>query len=325
MESIGQILKNARLAKRLTIEELQKSTKIQTRYLEALEEDNYDAMPSMFYARTFIRQYANEVGVDADYLINRFDGRPTTETQELNISVRGSRSELYQGRHGVGTVKGFRARLPLIVLILVVGAIIGGIAYLTLREQRDASPMINRPAEVEVARSSDTTEESSLASENESLTVSSSETTETSSSQPEKDDMKIVFDSEEGNQTYMTLMGATKPLSFELSASDGRSWVGLTLDGGTTYSFEDTLEVGKTLTTELVTNAANVTLVLGASNQVSVKVNGQELKFNPNGTGTIMRNINLTVQYADKASDGQEAVTTSDSPANEEDMDSADE
>jgi cytoskeletal protein RodZ len=54
---LGNRLKEARLAKGLSLEDLQSITKIQKRYLIGIEEGNYSSMPGNFYVRAFVKQY----------------------------------------------------------------------------------------------------------------------------------------------------------------------------------------------------------------------------------------------------------------------------
>src|SRR5690606_23640488 len=69
MSELGQLLKKARTQRGLTLDDLQESTKIRKRYLEAIEEGNYSVLPGNFYVRAFIRSYAEAVGLDpADVL-----------------------------------------------------------------------------------------------------------------------------------------------------------------------------------------------------------------------------------------------------------------
>src|SRR5699024_6554810 len=76
---IGQRLKEAREEKGITLEYLQETTKIQKRYLAAIEEENFQILPGKFYAKAFIKEYANAVGLDADELIASFDDTPSYE------------------------------------------------------------------------------------------------------------------------------------------------------------------------------------------------------------------------------------------------------
>lgn len=69
LNEIGEKLKEARKAKGYTLDDLQQMTKIQKRYLIAIEEGNYDVMPGKFYARAFIKQYADTVGLNGDQLL----------------------------------------------------------------------------------------------------------------------------------------------------------------------------------------------------------------------------------------------------------------
>ena len=70
MTDIGKTLQNARNEKHYTLDDLQQITKIQKRYLIAIEENNFDALPGDFYVRAFIRQYADTVGIKADKLLS---------------------------------------------------------------------------------------------------------------------------------------------------------------------------------------------------------------------------------------------------------------
>lgn len=61
-ETLGERLRQARLAKNLKIEEVAKSLGIRREYLEALEEERYDRLPSGLYGKSFLKKYASCLG-----------------------------------------------------------------------------------------------------------------------------------------------------------------------------------------------------------------------------------------------------------------------
>ena len=72
MADIGDKLRSAREAKGLSIADIEKTTKIQSRYLTAIEQNDFDKLPGDFYVRAFIRQYAQIVGLDGKELLSEY-------------------------------------------------------------------------------------------------------------------------------------------------------------------------------------------------------------------------------------------------------------
>ena len=63
MESLGQLLKHARESRKLSLEDVSKSTKISLKVLGALEADELSKLPSGVYARVFVKTYGGFLGV----------------------------------------------------------------------------------------------------------------------------------------------------------------------------------------------------------------------------------------------------------------------
>ena len=55
-KTIGEVLRLARINQGLSLEQLQRKTDIQLDMLEALESDDFDKLPSSFYARSFLKK-----------------------------------------------------------------------------------------------------------------------------------------------------------------------------------------------------------------------------------------------------------------------------
>ncbi len=76
LTGIGAELRDARLARGFSIEECQRVTRISRRYLEALEVEEFSALPAPIFARGFLRSYAQFLGLDPTALVARFPAHP---------------------------------------------------------------------------------------------------------------------------------------------------------------------------------------------------------------------------------------------------------
>lgn len=68
---LGDWLRETRLRKGLTFAEVERTTRINRHYLEALEAEHYDVIPAPVYARGFTRSYARMLGLDPEEAIAR--------------------------------------------------------------------------------------------------------------------------------------------------------------------------------------------------------------------------------------------------------------
>ncbi|WDU80638.1 helix-turn-helix domain-containing protein [Lysinibacillus sp. G01H] len=90
---LGTRLKEARLSKGYSLDDLQEITKIQKRYLVGIEEGNYSIMPGSFYVRAFIKQYAEAVGLDAEEILETYKNElPSTPNDQVSQSMTNSPS-----------------------------------------------------------------------------------------------------------------------------------------------------------------------------------------------------------------------------------------
>jgi len=64
LENIGDTLKQTRLEKNITLEEVEKNTRIRKLYLEAIENENWHVIPGTVYLRGFLRSYVKYLGLD---------------------------------------------------------------------------------------------------------------------------------------------------------------------------------------------------------------------------------------------------------------------
>lgn len=69
---VGATLKRAREARGISLKELAERTKISARAFEAIERDNVKPLPGGIFARSFVRTYAAEVGLDVEATVDAF-------------------------------------------------------------------------------------------------------------------------------------------------------------------------------------------------------------------------------------------------------------
>jgi len=81
IETVGQILKKARTQKKITLKEASESTKITSRHLTALEEDNYQIFPGETYTIGFLKNYASYLSLDPEQLIQMYRGSQLDELE----------------------------------------------------------------------------------------------------------------------------------------------------------------------------------------------------------------------------------------------------
>jgi transcriptional regulator with XRE-family HTH domain len=74
LESIGEKLRQAREARKITIKEVVKETNISPLYLQALEEEKFDRFPSETYLIGFLRTYAEFLKLDVEGIVQAYKG-----------------------------------------------------------------------------------------------------------------------------------------------------------------------------------------------------------------------------------------------------------
>jgi cytoskeletal protein RodZ len=67
-DGVGNKLHEARTRKQLSLQQVEEATKIRGRYLQAIENDEWDQLPGDTYARAFIRTYGRFLGLDGERL-----------------------------------------------------------------------------------------------------------------------------------------------------------------------------------------------------------------------------------------------------------------
>jgi cytoskeleton protein RodZ len=145
MGAFGERLRREREMRGISLNEISESTKISRRHLEALEGEDFDALPGGVFNRGFVRAYARFVGIDeeqavADYNAVRHEQPPPPDQFPLEVHDKPDRE--------------LNPRRSPIPLILAVTALLGFIATAWVRS-RSRQPEAGKNATPPVAASAD--------------------------------------------------------------------------------------------------------------------------------------------------------------------------
>jgi len=292
LNEIGEKLKEARQAKGYTLDDLQQITKIQKRYLIAVEEGNLDVLPGNFYARAFIKQYADSVGLNGEELINNhMDSLPQVSETTYSKSVQNTQTRSKTKRTGfMATVQD---SLPTILIVLLVIAIIFAI-YLAVTSgagNGDSDSFIQGDEDagvVEIDNNDDAEEDTEEDLEEDSQVTGDNE------SGNEEEDAEEETDDDSEEQSIEEIDGTASTTTYEisgthpdnqtliLSADGAASWVSITIDGSSTDS--GTIQPGETLEVSFDGTVSEVSIIIGNASATSIELNGESLPFAESAT-----------------------------------------
>lgn len=294
MNEIGEILKRARIEQGYTLDDLQQTTKIQKRYLQAIEDGNIDILPGRFYARAFIKQYADIVGLDGEQLLEENINQSSKEANEEfveNVNAAPTRSA--PSRRD-GFFSDINEYLPTILIFLLVAAIFVMI-YIAFRQSDGSSngenAMINQDdtEQVEEPVSNETNGEGPAAEE-----TANDDSQENTEEESEDTQEVSIAESTSTTATYEVTGPHPEEQTISLTANGENSWVSLNVAGG--ESNQATLADGESLETTFGADTSSVEVRIGNAPATDITLNGTALEYAPEASGVVQ---NLTIQFTE--------------------------
>jgi cytoskeletal protein RodZ len=128
MDEIGSQLREARMRMRIDTGEVELRTKIRAKYLRAMENEEWDLLPGEVYVRSFLRTYADFLGLDSRALLDEFRRRYEKPSDHEPPPIappgreRRDRERRRQSGGGVG--------VPPWAIVLVVLVIVAAVLYI---------------------------------------------------------------------------------------------------------------------------------------------------------------------------------------------------
>ena len=285
MSDIGDKLRKAREEKGMSLKDIEKITKIQYRYLEALEKDDFDQLPGDFYARAFIKQYAQVVGLNGNELLNDLHADvPESKPEEyVENSIDNKREEV---RRTTNNKKGlWRAYLPKAAAIIGIFLVIF-VVYLLYSHffaGNSNQQSANQANNITVSSSSEATSKSAKTSKKHSATS------------------KIRLESL-GNNTYRVRdWSKAKNRDLKLSTGATSTYAQVTVDGNVVW--QGTINSNDSHTVKLGKDIGNVSVLFGNTQSTKLTLDGKKVKAQDESNPSASMTINFIFRNSSSSQD----------------------
>ncbi|WP_058303999.1 helix-turn-helix domain-containing protein [Gorillibacterium timonense] len=270
MFELGQMLKKARLDKGITMEDLQETTKIRKRYLEAIEEGNFKVLPGNFYVRAFIKSYAEAVGLDPNEVLGLYKNViPASVPETTQEPLRRTRSKPKVPIKWGSWITGLLLWAFFILIVAV-------LYYFISKDGNDPSKTVTDRDQNKI------TEKTPAPTLNNASALLPSETptpSATATPTPTPEATVKLIKSEGSTDFYQISGSATMKLDLEIIGD--ACWFSLeTITNGK----KELVEQGSLVNADKRTweSSKALFLRLGRANAAKVTVNGQDLPVGPN-------------------------------------------
>lgn len=279
MTELGQKLKEAREAKGLSIDQLHEITKIQKRHLVAIEEGNYDVLPGAFYARAFIKQYADAVGLNGEELLVEHQSTiPQSEKREVPQVSTGQKTQETMQKSSSWPVADHMPKILVALLVIAVGVVIWFVFQaLTGKDDEKVPSAQSEKIEVQKAKDSplDTKKDEAKAEEPKKEEPKKEEPKKEEQPAPPTGQQEVKVVGTTGKVSTLEIHN-NKTLELEISAK-GASYVDVKDDAGNEI-LNTTVQSGQTEKRD-VSTLKEVRLNIGSAPNVEIKLNGKVLAF----------------------------------------------
>ena len=153
MSSVGETLRRERLQKGLNLDQISRETKISTRLLDAIEKDQFDRLPGGVFAKSFVRQYAQYLALDAEELATEVQKAvsPSSDQPSLGPGIPEPAFKVPRVTEWEGTsTRSNSSTLPALALVVAV-MLACSIVYAWWQRSRRPAPVRRAPVAHTVA------------------------------------------------------------------------------------------------------------------------------------------------------------------------------
>ena len=129
MPSFGETLKRERELRQISLREISEATKINLRYLEALERDDFRHLPGGVFNKGFVRAFAQFIGIDPEAMVMAYLDEERSQEARAPHPAGASSALAHEAALESGP-SGVRWWVATLIAILVLLVVAGGLTAL---------------------------------------------------------------------------------------------------------------------------------------------------------------------------------------------------
>ena len=277
IDTPGHVLREERKKQGKSLKEISRKLKINIDYLMAVEDDDYSLLPAELFAKSYLRMYADILGLDSNYILNLYVS--LNKADEIQESPSRSREDFYlilkrfymkwqefyiKLKNYISPKVSFK---PVLLIVVIVLAVLSISLITGDKEKISETKTINEVQKTEVVKKNKTEdkEEKNIASK--SLIIRDKEKT------PETKKINEVQKAEliEQNKKEKKEKKKTDGMSLEIYATE-LTWVSISIDGG--KAKERVLRTGQTATISALSSFA---IKVGNAGGTRMVLDGEDL------------------------------------------------
>ena len=129
MPSFGETLKRERELRQISLREISEATKINLRYLEALERDDFRHLPGGVFNKGFVRAFAQFIGIDADAMVTAYLDEERSQEARSPKPPGAPAPEASPESTGPHVLRWWVASVIVLLVLLVVAAGLTALGY----------------------------------------------------------------------------------------------------------------------------------------------------------------------------------------------------
>lgn len=273
-KELGKWLKKIREQKGMTLEEINIETKIRIRYLDAIENGNFDIIPGgIVYIKGFLRNYAESIGLDPTPVIEKYKDInklmseevkiQEQEKEQIEVRPRQEKQKLYSY---VEIILDKLAKLDFKKLISIIAVILVLTIVFFISKQLNRPPTSNDKPKVTIPKDTD-----KKIPQNKQNTDDNNAQKSENNKEPDVKDVKIEKAQDTNNKTVYDVYDTS--LNLTLEVLEDCCWMSVKRDDS--VEFEGTVEAGEIKKWEA---SDNLTIKAGKPSAIRLTINGQEIE-----------------------------------------------